>query len=255
MKNNLFNWSVLILAIAMFSVSCNGDDDGPEPQEKYGNVKVQFEYVFGHNEEPWDIGKVLVHPMTGDTMTFTMFKYYVSNIKLKDASGSWWSEPNSYHLVCTDCDNRGVIMINNVPEGNYTAIQYTMGVDSAMNVSGVYDGDLSLGNGMFWDWNSGFIMLKAEGKSPNSATDNFAFHLGGFKGTENIVTVKNADFGSNLSVQNGSMPSINLKANPARLWHNADGLSIVSTAHMPGQVAVDMAKAFYSNIYLSSVSN
>ncbi|MCB0700706.1 MAG: hypothetical protein H6551_07355 [Chitinophagales bacterium] len=225
------------------------------PTNVVGNVNVNFDYVFGHNLLPWTIGTQYVHPMTGDTMTFTTFKFYVSNIKFKDSKGNWWSEPNSYHLVCNTCPEKANIKINNVPGGDYVEMQYTMGIDSAMNVSGVYNGDLTLGNGMFWDWNSGFIMLKAEGNSPNSTTGVFAFHLGGFTGSDNIVTIKNTNFdGKTMAITNTKDAAVTLRVNPARLWHSVDGLSVRSTVHMPGPIAKTMATDFYSNISFLGLS-
>ncbi|MCU0495618.1 MAG: hypothetical protein MUD01_28865, partial [Chloroflexaceae bacterium] len=47
----------------------------------------------------FSLNNPLIHPMTNDTLTFTTMKYYVSNLKLKLADGSWWVHPESYFLV------------------------------------------------------------------------------------------------------------------------------------------------------------
>lgn len=224
----------------------------PEP----GALVVRFDYVFGANQVPWQVGPTYVHTKTGDTLTFTTFKYYVSNMKLKKADGTWWAEPNSYHLVCANCTadkTYSIINLLEVPAGDYTAMEYTMGIDSARNVSGANTGDLSLANGMFWDWNSGYIMLKAEGNSPNSSTGAFAFHLGGFSGSDNIITVKTAEFGKTISINTKVTPVVKLLANPAKLWHSSPGLATRSTIHAPGPEAKTMAKDFYNNISFVSV--
>lgn len=243
-----------MMLVAVLAIGCKKEKDSTPQPATTGSLNVQFEYVFGANQLPWKIGQTMTHPKTGDTLTFQTFKFYVTNLKFKDASGNWWAEPNSHHLVCASCPGNSTFTIDNVPAADYVAMEYTMGVDSATNVSGVYDGDLSLGTGMYWDWNSGFIMIKAEGLSPNSSTNAFAIHLGGFKGSENIVTVKQADFGSNkLSVDGGNAHTVKMIANPAKLWHNAPGVSTRSTVHMPGAAAVEMAKPFYDGIYFKSV--
>ena len=74
------------------------------------------------------------------------------------------------------------LTLSDVPEGSYTEMSYVLGVDSTRNVSGAQAGALSTANGMFWSWSTGYIMLKAEGTSPNSGTGSFSFHLGGFSG-------------------------------------------------------------------------
>lgn len=219
------------------------------PIAQNGDMKVSFDFVFGSNMLPWEIGKTMVHTKTGDTLTFSLFKFYVSNIKLKDANGNWWSAPNSYYLLCTDCEEGYSFTVKNIPVGNYTEMQYTMGVDSAANRLGAGTGALSLANNMYWDWNSGYIMLKAEGTSPNSPSGNFIFHLGGYMGTDNVITVKTTNFdGTVLNIEKGKQPNVRLVANPARLWHSSPGVSVKSVIHAPGPEAVTMAKNFYDNI-------
>lgn len=242
---------VALIATTLFLHSCRKEKQSTPvvPVAKEGTLDVKFEYVFGSNMLPWEIGKTMVHPKTGDTLTFSMFKYYVSNIKLKKADGTWWTESDSYYLLCAECPNGSVFTIDNIPPGTYTEMQYTMGIDSAANTLGASTGALSLANGMFWDWNSGYIMLKAEGTSPNAPSGNFIFHLGGFMGADNIITVKSTDFGGSvLTVDSEKKPVVKLVANPARLWHSSPSVSVKSVIHAPGAEAKTMAIDFYSNI-------
>ena len=113
---------------------------------------------------------------------------------------------------------------------------------------------LSLVNGMFWDWNSGFIMLKAEGNSPNSESNGFALHLGGFTGSTNVVTTLNTNFNnSSLNINADNAPRINLVANPAKLWHSSPGVDSINVIHAPGENAYRMAKDFYNGIYFKDI--
>lgn len=243
--------ALLIVAMATTTLllpSCKKEKE-PTPIAQNGDMKVKFDFVFGSNMLPWNIGKTMVHTKTGDTLIFTLFKFYVSNVKLKDANGNWWSAPNSYYLLCTDCEEGYSFTVKNVPAGNYTEMQYTMGVDSAANTLGASTGALSLVHGMFWDWNSGYIMLKAEGTSPNSPSGNFIFHLGGFMGADNVITVKSTNFdGAVLGIEKDKQPTVTLLANPAKLWHSSPSVSVKSVIHAPGPEAVVMAKDFYNNI-------
>lgn len=242
--------SFLGLAVAgeLTMSSCKKKESTPVAPTT-GSMDIRFDYVFGSAQLPWELNKQIVHPKTGDTLTFTTFKFYVSNIKLKKADGTWWAQPESYYLVNAESVTASTMTINDIPVGEYTELQYTMGVDSARNVSGANTGALSLANGMFWDWNSGYIMLKAEGKSPNAINGGFALHLGGFTGTNNIVTVKSTDFnGTPVQVLGTNKHTVKLLANPARLWHTSPGVATTSAIHMPGAEAKTMAKDFYDNI-------
>lgn len=219
-----------------------------------GVVNVNFDYIFWSPQVKWQLEQPMTHPRTGDKLTFTSLKYYVSNIKFQNSNGDWWSEPESYHLICNTCPGEESVKISDVPKDDYVAMQYTLGVDSAANVSGVYNGALSLDKGMFWDWNSGFIMMKAEGRSPYSGSGLYAFHLGGFKGEENIVTVKTSDFnGSIISIGDGKNATITLQADPGQLWKKSPSVSVRNVIHMPGMMAKNMAVPFYESFTFSGV--
>ena len=251
MRSKLIFSAFLLLGLTTAFSGCDEEDD----HAHNGEVNVQFEFVFGSSALPWAINQTMKHPKTGDTLTFTEFSFYVSNVKLQKEDGTWWSEPESYHLICAKCPDASMFTLADVPEGNYTGMQYTLGVDSARNVSGAQTGDLSPSKGMFWDWNSGYIMLKAEGSSPQSSDGAFTFHLGGFSGPNSVVTPKSVSFGSStLSVSHDNTPGVVLLATPARLWHTAPSVSERSTIHMPGANAKMMADDFFGNISFKEIN-
>lgn len=254
MKTIISKYS-LLLAVAIIGFgSCKKKEDKPTPAVPIvGNVNVKFSYVYGASMLPWEMNKQYIHSETGDTMTFTMFKFFVSNIKLKRADGTWWVQPESYYLLDAASVSASNCFVSNIPDGEYTAMEYTMGVDSLRNVSGAQTGALSLQTGMFWDWNTGYIMMKAEGNSPQSSTGKFALHFGGFSSTNNTVVVKTADFGKAVKISKEKTSTITLVANPSRIWHSSPGLDSISVIHMPGANAVRMSKDFYDNISLGSV--
>lgn len=251
----LINLSVLALGVIVFVASCGKDDPKPEPTATYGDVDVRFQYVFGSSQLPFEIGKYYLHPKTGDSMKFSLFKYYVTNIKLKNEDGTWWAQPESYFLLDAESEAASTFTVEGVPSGTYVEMEYTMGVDSFKNVSGVYEGALSLTNNMFWDWNTGFIMLKAEGDSPNAPSPfKFALHFGGFKDDDNIVTVKSTNFdGSKLIINDKAKRTISFLSNPARLWHSSPSLDSIYVIHSLGAPAKQMATDFYNNIAFKSL--
>ncbi|MDP2176811.1 MAG: hypothetical protein Q8K70_12985 [Bacteroidota bacterium] len=257
MKKNIFS-KIMLLSIATTAIlftSCKKDDDtGGDNTPTKGTVKLEFEHKWGMNLVPFSMGVDIKQPKTGDTLKFTTLKYYVSNIKFKKSDGTWWSQDESYHLVDASIPSSLIISIADVPIGTYTEMQYTMGVDSIRNVSGAQTGALSTANGMFWNWNSGYIMTKAEGMSPNSPSGDYALHLGGFQGEFNVVTVKSTDFGGEvLNVSPSATPQIHLVANPAKFWHTNPGVKTISKIHMPGANAKQAAKDFYDGIFFDHI--
>lgn len=244
-KINLLSLVALFAALIL-TTGCSKDDDhnhDDHNNENKGQLEVAFSYVWGMSATPFSLNTELTHPRTGEKLTFTTFKFFISNIQLKDAEGNWWVQPESYHLVDATSTSRSTFTIDNVPAKQYVEMKYTVGVDSTRNVSGAQTGALATTTGMFWSWNTGYIMIKAEGSEETHG--NFSYHLGGFSGENSIVTEKITDFdGTPISIANNNKTTINMVANPARLWHTVDGVEERSTVHMPGANAKILADDF-----------
>lgn len=119
--------------------------------------------------------------------SISTLKYYISNIQL-NSSGYNFKEPNSYHLIDeSDSGSKRFSFI--APANNFNTISFLLGVDSLKNVSGAQTAALDPLNGMFWTWNTGYIMFKLEGQSPFSPIVNhkIEYHIGGFKGENNVL--------------------------------------------------------------------
>lgn len=215
------------------------------------NVTLHMDHKWGAAD--FDLNAAYTHPTTGDELTFTTLKYYVSNIKLKKDDGTWWVQPESYYLL--DLSQGEMLTIADVPEGNYTDISYTMGVDSTRNVSGAQTGALSTAYGMFWSWNSGYIMTKAEGTSPQSGTGSFTFHLGGFSGVNNTAAVKEASFGGTLTLNGTGSPKVHMTVDPSAFFTTIGSVSGTSMVHMPGANAATMSTDFHSGVNFLMIHN
>ncbi|MBK8625192.1 MAG: hypothetical protein IPN86_06430 [Saprospiraceae bacterium] len=246
--------SILIFSTFLFLTftSCKKEDDQP----KQGEVTIEFDHVWGSAEGEFSLNKELTHPMLGEKMTFTLFKYYVSNVRLKAKDGSWYTMPESYFIVDADASGSNKVVVPNVPGGEYTDVEMMFGVDSLRNASGAQTGALDPAKGMFWSWNSGYIMVKAEGTAPTSTDGTFAFHLGGFKGENKVQTVKSYNFGTTALVVDGEREAeIHMLANPARLWHGAEKLAVKSKNHMPNALAKSMTTNFYDVVRFDHIHN
>lgn len=247
----------MAIAILVGFNACNDDesDDNKPSGSNTSTFEIKMNHVWGKDQTPFALNMDLVHPMTGDSLNFTTLNYYLSNIQLQKTDGTWWVDEESYYLVKIDQGTDFTFEIDNVPTGDYTAMKITHGVDSTRNVSGIQEGALSPSNGMFWSWNNGYIMFKAEGTSPQSSEGDFAFHLGGFMGDNNIVTPKLFEFGQSvLSISEQGKPQVHLTVNPAKLWHTVGSLSQTKTKiHMPGEKATIMAKDVFNGTFFDHI--
>lgn len=244
-----------VMALVLLAVSaCKKDKIEPTPGTTASDV-VTLKIAHQWDQLPFVLNTDLVNPFTGDSLNFAAFKYYVSNIRLKKENGSWWSQPDSYFLLDLSNGTTSSIQLEGVPHGEYTEIAYTLGVDSTRNVSGAQGGALSPAHGMFWSWNSGYIMLKAEGTSPNASMGgSFAFHLGGFSGPNSVVTKKSHVFsGNSLSVTGNGNCRVQLSATVETLWQTVGSVSVNSMIHMPGSGAKTMGDDFYGSFTFESI--
>ena len=228
------------------------------PPATSGALKILFEPMVGDSD--LILGAQTYTNAAGNTYTVTMFKYYISNIKITKMDNSVWSEPNSYHLVDHSDDNTTTITIPNVPFSNYKAIEFMIGVDSTHNVSGAQSGDLDPAKDMFWSWNTGYIMAKCEGISPQSSATNhkIEFHIGGFSGANNVLkTVSPSLNGDTAKVTSQITPIIHMSANLDE-WFSAPTVvdfSILNTVNMPGSSAKSIANNYVDMFSVEHIHN
>lgn len=244
--------TVLLLSGTLVLISCKKDDPIVVPPT-VGKLRVAIEHVWGSGEVPFEFGVPYVHEVTGDTLSFSTLRYYFTNIKLKDKNGNWWAQPESYYIVDHSNAASMLIEIDNVPNGAYEAISFTFGVDSARNVSGAQTGALSAANAMFWSWTTGYIMIKAEGLSPQSSFGNFSFHLGGFTGPNKAVHTRDQNFSESIDITETSTHTAYIRVNPSKLWDGGTSVSTTAVIHMPGQLAGEMSSNFASWMHLDRI--
>jgi len=169
----------------------------------------------------------------GDTFNITLFRYYLSNFSLTAADGRKIALPPAYFLVSEDSAASKKMLLPPCPEGEYTQLSFMIGVDSVLNFSGPQNGALDPLYGMFWTWNSGYIMAKLEGTSPSSHLPNhmLQFHIGGYRAphvTQRMITLT---LPSPLLTGPRYKPRITLQAD-AMAWFN--GPNQVNFRQLPG---------------------
>ncbi len=230
--------SLLVVAVAALALAaCTKDEtntpDPFNPNVSYGKFRLELDHAF--NGTAFQLNTDYTTG-TGDTISISLLKYYVSNIQLQKADGSWWSATPNYYLVDASSSASALLQIDSVPIAEYKAIRYMIGVDSMRNFSGAQTGALAPSNGMFWSWNSGYIFLKLEGSSPQ-AGNPVEFHIGGFMGENAAQAVINHDFGtSRLRITATANPQTHVYAAVDKFFDGATPLSLssLSAVHMPG---------------------
>lgn len=192
-----------------------------------------------------------------DTFSVSIFKYYISNIKLKRDDGFEFVEPESYRLFDQADSTTRNFTINNVPLGNYISMEFIIGVDSARNCSGAQAGALDISKDMFWDWAQGYIFAKMEGVSSSVVGGNFAHHIGGFTGQWNAIRKSTPSFGSNMiQVVEGHTPKVYMKADILEWFKNPDVIDLASYVNIAmGKKASQIASNYSDMFSITAIQN
>lgn len=245
LKYTTFFLSLLTLLATV--TSCDDDDNANSP-----TVDIEFENVVGsttlelNSTTPYATG-------AGDQITVTTFRYFISNIKLKKADGTEWAQPESYHLIDQAIPASQKVSLANVPSGDYTSLTFTIGVDSTRNVSGAQAGALSKSD-MFWNWNTGYIFMKLEGRSPQApGAGAVVLHIGGFRKGENAVRTVTPTLNNNvIQVREGRTPEIHIKANIQKMFTGSTPIRFGSVFNImdAGPNAVNISKNYEDGMFV-----
>ena len=248
----------LILVFALFATVFFACDDDIDPV-KTGTM----EFVFRNkvNTLPLAPNVAQYSNSLGEDFVITTLNYYVSNFELVREDGSVYTVPQeeSYFLIRGNDATTSDFAIENVPVGNYVALNFTIGVDREKSMSGVEErtGDLDIVENadMYWSWNPGYIFMKVEGfssKAPESPSGDriFRYHIGGFGGydQETINNIKQTTINfdnTRAIITQEKTPRLIIAANLARFFESATTLSIESNPTvMFAEKSTDIAKNY-----------
>ncbi len=187
----LFRPGLLFAALSLMALSCTPDPnlDIPEPKVPDPSPSILLRIHHQVDAEPLIFGQKWYQNENGDEYRVSEYRYYISHIQLIGQDGTIYSEPEIYHLVDAVNPESSQIRMEDLPPGSYNQLRFLIGVDSLRNVSGAQTGALDPAHGMFWTWNTGYIMAAMMGSSPQAGPipENLSFHVGGFEGPHSAV--------------------------------------------------------------------
>jgi len=221
------------------------------PTATYSQKQVSLIFHHKAGSEELVLGNSYITPL-GEKIIVQRFRYYVSNISITDKQGKQTMLPIDYFLV-DEADSLSKIIPLSLPNSDIRSIQFLLGVDSIRNVSGIQTGALDPMKGMFWTWNSGYIMAKLEGTSESSTIGGhyFTYHIGGFKGENNTLQT------ISLSLPESKEPvqEIHITADINTWFKNKSDIKTAETpvCHMPGPLAKKIADNYSAMFSINAV--
>ena len=241
MKTMIMAGVLVSMALGLAVLSCDTNDmETVVNPNQTGRMHVAFDNVVGTADLKLNAGTY--QNAVGESFAITKLNYFVSNIRLRRDDGSEYIVPqdSSYFLIQEDKPASQTITLANLPMGNYTGMSFVVGVDSLRSLADISKRtgvlDPGLNNGMYWEWNSGYIFLKLEGTStvaPAAQNNAFFYHVGGFGGgyngkkTINNLRIITLSFKTDVAkVQANIIPSVQLTADLLTLFNGPTKLSI-----------------------------
>ncbi|RYD55329.1 MAG: hypothetical protein EOP56_16505 [Sphingobacteriales bacterium] len=192
-------------------------------------LKMSFDAVVG--KKPLVFGSEAYRNANGDSFTVSKYRYYISNVKLTATDGKVYAEPESYHLIDHKTAGAAAFTMSGVPDRNYTRITFMIGVDSLRNVSGAQTGALDPINGMFWDWNTGYIMAAMEGNVKDGTANGkpMALHIGGFDQANSVLKWVTLDLQKPVTAGKDKKPVIYITSDVQEWFSTPNPIDIKKT--------------------------
>ncbi len=221
------NLIALIILSSFLIISCDNDDDPVVVPEATSDLVLNFEFKV--NDEVLELGTGRYVLANEDTVSFDQFKFILSNLTLAQADGGNWIDEEGYYLVkASNSATNFQLTIENVPVGNYSSLQFHIGMDSAMNFKPESFPILFQQEGMYWDWNTGYKFLLLEGRyyssslsTPNNSTGLVA-HIGDMINLE----IPNFNFSEPLNIQAENAGSVNFNIDLEKIYTEPNLLSL-----------------------------
>ncbi len=157
----------------------------------------------------------------GQRFKYEKFTFYLSKVKLIGTDGS---EQEISEVMWYDLDNPETVKIK-IPEGEYSALRFSIGLDSTMNASDpstFSEGHpLSYSQNNYWTWASKYIFAKLEGRSDSNPSGTtyesaFSYHLG----LDTLYREKTVS--RNVNISNSTVENVVLVVLVDKIFQNID---------------------------------
>lgn len=248
---------IWFLLAAMFTTSLQSKAQVKGVNETMGStVTIKFTHTVKGNPLVLDDSSY-TNP-SGETYTVHKLKYYVGQLQFFNSADKAVGI-KGYFLINHSADSSCSIRLV-LPEGDYNSLQFLIGVDSAMNSAGAQTGALDPLNDMYWTWQSGYIMQKLEGTSPQSNVVNnkIEYHLGGYAGANSTQRLVKFEFAKERLISRpGGSSIVRITADLDKFWQGQRKVTIRDTpvCSTTGSVANQLSYNFAGMLSFLSVTN
>ncbi len=235
----------------VFLASCSSDNDSTEMLNGEGNIEFFFDNSM--NGDDLLLGASTYTNSNGETLTVNRFSYIVSNFKLTNSDGEVFTYPSedSYFIISEE-DQQLKVVLNNIPEGNYTQVSFGIGVPMDRFLQGEEAQqefwDYARTKNMTWAWIVGYKFINFEGTytSPNLAdANNFLVHIGSHGDALDNYREVTLNFPNTARVRTNATPDVHVVVDANHLLDGQNKFILADILNPSGtsQIMVDAERA------------
>ena len=145
------------------------------------SLGISFHHTF--SGKPLILDSLRYETSGNEIFSISRFSYLLSEFELQGMSGNWQAVPNSIHWIDAR-KHRTQILLDSIPEGDFKAIRFNVGLSEAVNHSdpNLYTAKHPLNpslNNLHWNWQTGYIFLALEGiyRQSNGQLSGYVYHF------------------------------------------------------------------------------
>ena len=170
---------------------------------------------------------------SGESYQISELKYIISNIVLITTADEEVRYPiaESYFLINAEDSSSLTIALQDIPAGNYKAIQFGFGIDQQnYPLNGMANFvPKAEETGMLWNWAAGYKFVKFEGSFTSATFQNqtpFTIHVGSHGSTLDNYKEVRLDLNSEMTVSESQAGNIAIQADVAAIFDNVNTHSL-----------------------------
>jgi hypothetical protein len=229
------HWVLLIFSVAILGITACDRTNEPD-------YNLTFKVNPLVNGQAFKLNTDYISPES-QRFKYEKFTFYLSKIKLIGIDGS---EQQISEVMWYNLGNPETVKIK-IPEGEYTALQFSIGLDSTMNASDpstFSEGHpLSYSQNNYWTWASKYIFAKLEGRSDSNPSGTtyesaFSYHLG----LDTLYREKTVS--RNITISNSKVENVALTVEVDKIF---EGIDIITDKQTHSTSNFELAEQIMNN--------
>lgn len=194
-------WFVFIFFSVCVIAACKKDNPKPDGNSPSNTVNSSISFHHNVNQQPVEYDSIRYTNDFGNEFSIETIRYFISNVTFINNSGDSVLIADKIYIDSRESDYDKKEITQSIPNGNYSMLVFTFGLDSAMNQTGLFNNFPEAA--MEWPiaMGGGYHYMKLEGKYKDQGNKTpFNFHTGPLNKNKNYFQI---ELPMNLTVSQG----------------------------------------------------